>query len=126
MRYYHTISLVTRPYLLYSVTCSNLLDETSTQRVRIYKEANRESILAIKKLTSRTLISKINYFNGLYIVINCIVLFLRHLRKPSTELAKLAKEIVPIIELVDYLNFAKYKLKSSHHLIKDLKTIYTR
>ncbi|KAH9204918.1 fungal-specific transcription factor domain-containing protein [Leptodontidium sp. 2 PMI_412] len=125
LRYHHIISLVTRPYLLYSVTCSNPLDETSTQRVRMCEEANRESILAIKKLTTSNLISRINYFDGLYIVANCMILFLRCLRKPSAELAKLAEEMVPIMELVDHLSFAKYGLESMHHLIEDLKTFCT-
>lgn len=90
------------------------------------EDANHESILAIKKLAVNNLISRINYFDGLYIVANCMILFLRCLRKPSAELAKLAAEMVPIMELVDHLRFAKYGLESMHHLIEDLRTFCAR
>jgi len=125
LRYYQIIMLITRPYLLQSVLSPEPVSTSQTKYSEICEDANKESLRLVKELSTKNLISKRNYFDALYILANAMILFLRCLRNPSSDLVKAVEEILPLIKMVDHLDFAQFAIKSMHGLLKDLKLYCT-
>lgn len=100
LRYFDYMILLTRPYLLE-------LEDRAHRFATHCEEANKRSIRELRTLVSHSTLSQINYFDGVFVLSNGMVLFLRALKWPTMEMLAELDEYLPILQAVHHLKIGR-------------------
>ena len=113
LRYYHTLMLLTRPYLLYSANHADSCSSKWAGYVAKCEQANEASSALLVEMAQKGLLSELSFFNSHYILGNGAILFLRCLKSPTSELViSKMKELLPLVLMTERLNSGKWSAKS--------------
>lgn len=115
LRYNEYTILLTRPYLLES----ELRSQELTVRC---EDANKRSIAILKELARAGLLSDINYLDGIYIMSNGMILFLRALRWPSAEILKELEDYHPILQKMCHLKIGRLASEAMASYMDNLRS----
>lgn len=91
--------------------------------IDVCEDANRNSISLLKDMAKAGLLSRINFFDCLYILVDGMVLFLRALKSPSLGIIEEMEDFLHLFPLTDYLKIGKFGISSFKALLHDLKFI---
>ncbi|KAI1381234.1 fungal-specific transcription factor domain-containing protein [Hypoxylon crocopeplum] len=115
LRYYEHVILVTRPYLLKS-------DDRSHEFAVRCEDANRRSIAILKELHRGSLLSRINYFDGMHVLSNGMIL-LRALRCPTPDILAELENYHPILQATRQLKIGRLASDNLVSYIDNLRVI---
>ncbi|KAH9208322.1 hypothetical protein DL95DRAFT_480443 [Leptodontidium sp. 2 PMI_412] len=124
LRYYYTILLLTRPYLLEYLRDPFSSTTSVLQRAEKCETANRMSICLLKEMAAQSLLSKINPLDSIYILANGMILFMRVIHHPSAAMTNEMEEMTPLLATTEHLSIGKYATKVMHVTLQVLKSTF--
>lgn len=116
LRYNQCVVLITRNYLLRS-------REQLCPLAAECEAANLRSILILKTLQSHSLLSQINYLDGMHILSNGMILLLRATRWPTAMMSMELEDYVPVLQTTRQLRIGQLAIDYMNFFVENLRAV---
>ncbi|KAK4943651.1 hypothetical protein LTR10_016748 [Elasticomyces elasticus] len=107
LRYYYTILVATRPSILCCWKLHGSCSARLMRRVDLAEEANKASLLILRKMAQKGLLCKESFLDASYVLANIVMLILRVVKIPTQEMILEAEEYRPILDLTLHLHIGR-------------------
>lgn len=123
LRYYYTVLLLTRPYLLFALHQPDQCTPQILLRAKSCEDADKASCLLLMEMAQQNLLSRRNWADSIFILATCLILVLRAVKSPSAEVVQDMESMLPLLLITEHLKFGRVGKESMSSLLTEVRGI---